>query len=310
MIDDREKFIAIVSISDIVRAIVMDKSFDKFASGRVRPQEKDIRALLKQSTVFRRTISTMVGNTEESKTFRVFDEKTSFSHLFRHFSQGFHRALVMRREGEGGCLISQSDCVRFIYKKMMEESGKEEVENLARKPLSELGVLYNVHALSIKDTETALAGFRKMLRWRAFSKWNLGAIPVVDKKGRVVANLSESDLRGADRASFVDLLKPVVEYLRTTHGSVRTPVAATGATTFSEAIRTILDEKIHRLWIVNKDGDPIGVVSLSDIISKFTNFNWAHTRAYELALDFQQEPEPEPHYVQQQEERKKRCTIM
>uniref|UniRef100_A0A7S4DQ38 CBS domain-containing protein n=2 Tax=Lotharella globosa TaxID=91324 RepID=A0A7S4DQ38_9EUKA len=308
MMDDREKFIAIVSISDIVRAIVMDKSFDKFASGRVRPREKDIRVLLKQCTVFRRTISTMVGNTEESKTFRVFDEKTPFSALFRHFSEGFHRALVMRREGEGPCLISQSDCVRFIYKRMMQESGNAKVASLAGKPLSELSVLYNVHALSIKDTETALAGFRKMLRWRAFSKWNLGAIPVVDKKGRVVANLSESDLRGTDRASFVDLLKPVVEYLRTTHGSVRTPVAATGATTFSEAIRTILEEKIHRLWIVNKDGDPIGVLSLSDIISKFTNFDWAHSRAYELALDFEQLPEPEPYPVEEQ--RKKRCTIM
>uniref|UniRef100_A0A7S3YW61 Uncharacterized protein n=1 Tax=Lotharella globosa TaxID=91324 RepID=A0A7S3YW61_9EUKA len=55
-------------------------------------------------------------------------------------------------------------------------------------------------------------------------------------------------------------------------------------------------------------GDPIGVLSLSDIISKFTNFDWAHSRAYELALDFEQLPEPEPYPVEEQ--RKKRCTIM
>jgi CBS domain-containing protein len=65
--------------------------------------------------------------------------------------------------------------------------------------------------IAIPETFSAIAAFRLLYIHR------VSAAPIVDHQGRIVGNLSASDLRGiiATRESLEALLKPVFQYLET-----------------------------------------------------------------------------------------------
>ena len=95
----------------------------------------------------------------------------------------------------------------------------------------------------------------------------------------MVGNLSCSDLRGtvAHRESLESLLFPVYKFLETRNilafnlrpDQIR---SVQPTDTVSIAARLALDSRIHRVWIVDKDDKPIGVVTLSDMLSLFLPF--------------------------------------
>lgn len=284
--DHTGKFFGFISISDIVIALMFNPAFAKFGKEGVdKIEKKDIEAILKRS-VLKNPVEDLVGISEESKNFWAFDEKEKLTRVFEYFSQGVHRALVTRKN-KPPCVISQSDAVKFIYSKLDQEKN---VGKLIEKPLSALGTLYNVRVLAVKTTESALCGFRRLLQWKSFRDWNLAALPVVDEQGHVVANLSETDLRGTDEGKLLDVLLPVMDYLTLIHGKPRKPITATKDTKFSVAIKKLIDENVHRLWIVDKKNNPVGVLSLSDVIAKFTVFDWPHLRAYENDYNMDLDP--------------------
>mmetsp|Transcript_11120 Transcript_11120/g.16650 ORF Transcript_11120/g.16650 Transcript_11120/m.16650 type:complete len:341 (+) Transcript_11120:65-1087(+) len=274
----KNKYIGIVSISDIVIATVFNPAFSKLASGTKAIDKlvrEDFKKIIEKS-VLKNPVSDLVGMTEEGKNLWVFDEKESLIKVSEYFAQGVHRALVSRSKGNPS-FISQTDLVRFIGKKVR-ESKDAVVTSFLKNSLSKLGYTRKgKRVIAVKTTETALAGFRRLLQWQSFRDWNLAALPIVDKDGKIVGNLSESDLREMNtEARLLDLLFVVPIFLKTYYGEMRKPVTVTGETSFLDALDKLLDENVHRIWIVDNDSKPIGVFSLSDVISQFTAFAWSH----------------------------------
>lgn len=96
---------------------------------------------------------------------------------------------------------------------------------------------------------------------------------------KIVGNLSESDLRGLNTDRLLDLLFPVLDYLKQFHGVVRKPVTVTVDSTFEQVVDKVLSEKVHRVWVVDAQNKPIGALSMSDIVAKLTKltiFDWPH----------------------------------
>mmetsp|Transcript_6474 Transcript_6474/g.8935 ORF Transcript_6474/g.8935 Transcript_6474/m.8935 type:complete len:338 (-) Transcript_6474:510-1523(-) len=270
------QFCGIVSVSDIVVAIVFNPCFAKLSNGGCLDKltRKDMEEIIERS-VLKNSVVDVIGVTEEGKNLWTFDESESLSKLAEYFAQGVHRALITRKSG-GPCLISQTDCARFIHSKI-KASKSSAVKKILDADLNSLGYVKGTDVVTVKDTETALHGFRRLLQWHSFRDWNLAALPVVDSKtGKIVGNLSESDLRGMNENRLLDLLFVIPMYMKTFYGIMGTPLTVTTNTTFKDAVDKLIEAKVHRLWVVDADEKPVGAFSLSDIISQFTPFSWSH----------------------------------
>lgn len=126
----------------------------------------------------------------------------------------------------------------------------------------------------------------------------MSCVAVTDDAGILVASLSESDLRGVQPADFASLALPVGQWLTyklavapfdtadaeqsvacgTTGGARRDPwaaalraarvvVTASPDTMLSNAAKSLVVSRLHRLFVVSPDGKPLAVVSLSDILA-------------------------------------------
>jgi len=99
------------------------------------------------------------------------------------------------------------------------------------------------------------------------------ALPIVNSSGTLVGSLSASDLRSLKREEYVSLLTNAMTFLKNRAPEQKLePVMCTLDESLSGVCKRILDKKVHRAWVVNNlsDRKVIGVVSLSDIIQKFS----------------------------------------
>ncbi|KAI8612104.1 hypothetical protein BC830DRAFT_1083585 [Chytriomyces sp. MP71] len=132
--------------------------------------------------------------------------------------------------------------------------------------------------ITVPDSFSALQAFRVMYMHRA------SAVGVVSARGKLVANLSASDLRGitADLEALESLFLPVLEFLatRTRHGpgEVKADQLKTVERDSSllEAVRCVIVNKIHRVWIEDGKEKPVGVLTLGDMIAFFVPASVGH----------------------------------
>lgn len=113
-----------------------------------------------------------------------------------------HRILIFDERGIVTNIISQTDVLRYIYKHM-ESLGRLRYQTVHQLELSTKPVLVAQANLP------ALEAFRKM------NEENVSGVAIVDSvDGKLVANLSISDLRGLTPAIFGSLALPLSEFLK------------------------------------------------------------------------------------------------
>lgn len=188
-------------------------------------------------------------------------------------------------------IISQSDVVRFLYRH------SSSIQSLRNTPIREV-MPVRKKILVIENTVPTYQAFRYMMSSGAT------AAALVDGVGQLVGNLSPSDLRGLNIVNLADLELPTTKYLEhkayqasganfhlpgslaTLYGvkpatsqtttdivisSTTNPHQIIAACTENETFGHVLDllalHKIHRVWIVEDTGVPVGVVSLTDVLT-------------------------------------------
>uniref|UniRef100_A0A7S3YYK0 CBS domain-containing protein n=1 Tax=Lotharella globosa TaxID=91324 RepID=A0A7S3YYK0_9EUKA len=248
------KFMGIVSISDIALSVAFRPCYTREGEDVHHLTKKEMEEILKsKGEKLAKPIADIMGLTEEGKYFCVLGEPDPIGRAFHNFSEGAHRALVLRKGDAGPCMLSQTDVARFLLDKLKSEPAshaKASVEKLMNTKISEVpranSDLSKGKIVSVNASEAALVGFRKLVQYHFPNEWNLAAIPVVsddDGKGgggKVVETLSSSDLRGLEAEVIMKLMKPIPEYLEELHGTkARKQVTVQGTTTFGEALRKV-----------------------------------------------------------------------
>jgi CBS domain-containing protein len=181
-----------------------------------------------------------------------------------------HRVPIVDDGGEVIGLISQSKVINFLYKNVEHFPDSAAVQVKDRfKPGK---------VVSIGIEKTAIDGYNLMATER------VSGLAVVDGEGKLVACLSASDLKGSmDMNLFHDLYLPIGMYLdkgtpefdrRQSH----LPVTCTLSSSIYEVLHKLATNHIHRIFLVDADNRPIGVISLCDIISMM-NFDQLVTDA-------------------------------
>ncbi|CAG8455613.1 11077_t:CDS:2 [Diversispora eburnea] len=141
------------------------------------------------------------------------------------------------------CFVSQTDVVRFLF----------QYNHILGKSLDTLA--------SDVANKATLTAFKKI------HQVGVSAVAVVNDDGSLVGEVSAADLRGLNSDRLSDLKKPVIAFLTSCKGDLIKPLTCHGKFTLSQVMSGIIHSKTHRAWVVDEDDIPIGVITLSDILT-------------------------------------------
>ncbi|EFJ45381.1 hypothetical protein VOLCADRAFT_109874 [Volvox carteri f. nagariensis] len=176
-------------------------------------------------------------------------------------------------------IVSQLDVVKLL------SEHKDKLELVMTKTLEELeifeGSVFTIHA-----SASALEAFHHM------ALDHKSCLGIVDNTGKLIGNVSVSDLRFLGPQNYGLLLSTVAEFSVVIAGKgpsqeeaingARVAGAADGkwsevlkdlplptlkpSGTFGQLLGTMASENLHRLYIVDEDGKPVSIVTLTDVL--------------------------------------------
>jgi CBS domain-containing protein len=180
--------------------------------------------------------------------------------------KGCHRVpMLMSIEKEKGKgltrFVTQSQVVQFIATNL------QVFGSVLDKTVLQSG-LGTGGAVSLKTSDTTIDALRLL------AKTHVTGFPIVDEHGKLVNVFSARDLRYFAATTYADkvLTLPIEEFL----DKVRTDYKYMAPRTVAicglmDTLRTVITKmnglRIHRLFVVSPKDEPIGVVTLTDIIA-------------------------------------------
>mmetsp|Transcript_1047 Transcript_1047/g.1438 ORF Transcript_1047/g.1438 Transcript_1047/m.1438 type:complete len:326 (-) Transcript_1047:45-1022(-) len=220
------------------------------------------------------SVGDVLKNDARASHVSIYKPTDPLSTLLQEFSQGYHRVLVYTLPDNANApssyahtncyrLISQSDVVHFLLKKANNNELPEHMMEIIKRPLSELnlGNPLGNKLILVKKSQAAIDAFVEM------SSKNVSAVPVTDENGKIVANLSASDLRGITGHQLSDLNLHVLDFIEKRTGKKPAhPVTSETENSLLEVMQQTVGAKVHRTWVVDSDAKPVSVVTFTDII--------------------------------------------
>jgi len=168
-----------------------------------------------------------------------------------------HRIPVVGPDGRCVSIISQSALVKSLA---------DHVNNDLAETLEEAGLEYKKDIISAQDSASAKNVFELLDSHR------LSGIAVVDEEtGKLVGNTSARDIK-LSVLGRSNMDQDIISYLASVRQSTfskkeRYPSAHVSEdSTVGHALRMLAKTGYHRVFVVDKDVRPIGVVSVADII--------------------------------------------
>lgn len=169
-----------------------------------------------------------------------------------------HRIPVMGKDGRCSSIISQSALVKALVK---------HVNDPLDETLEEAKLEYKKDLVSALDTASAKDVFELLDSKR------LSGIAIVDSEtGKLVGNTSARDIKLAISETGVDMDMDILSYLATVRQATPTkkeryPSAHVATTsTVGHAIRLLEKTGYHRVFVVDQECKPVGVISVADVI--------------------------------------------
>jgi CBS domain-containing protein len=191
----------------------------------------------------------------EDNEYKLFDQRTNLLEIANYLSKGnHHRVLVVDMEDDNKPvgIISQMDIARWLAK---------HAENVpvALRTLDAKNIMAP-NPLCVREGDMALSALQKCV------KHHYSGVGVVANNGSLVANISLSDLRGLVPETGNRLKLPVMRFLNETHLVVKEPVTVAADTPFTGLVKLLCQNHIHRLYVVDNDRKPTGLISLTSLL--------------------------------------------
>jgi len=257
------EFTAIVTVHDILSHALFNQVFDcvqnTLCTPRSREEFKEYFNGLKKEHGF---FNTAVKEINVKEYVRVFGREEAVTDLLDYFTSGHHRRALFAFNGAIQ-ILTQSDLLKFIY-----YSIKDTPMAPLDQPLENADRFIQGKApiVTISKDIMALEGFKKL------HTHGVAALAVTDEEGKLTYTLSGADLRGITLWNIGNLLEPLEEYIQVSNKPPKSPVvqhphSIAGEAVMADAIQMMLHNRIHRVWICDQEGKPIGVVTFSDILS-------------------------------------------
>jgi CBS domain-containing protein len=195
----------------------------------------------------------------------IVEDASLLSVLAGFGQQGVRRRPVVAKDDQGErilTIVSQLDVVRWLsrhHKELSPAFSNITIQNVVEKEqtdprFSKLRQVCNV----MKDTMMADV-------LRLLDQSNLNGVSVVDHVGKLVANISVSDLQFVVERNLDNLFMTVEHFLQRVP---RRPLITCPPTaTLMEVIDKLANAGVHRIYVVNRDEEPMAVITLTDVIN-------------------------------------------
>ncbi len=172
------------------------------------------------------------------------------------FRVGTHRAVAVKSVTDAAspveAILSQTQLLCFLA---------DHLAVFEPHPNTPLGSLQRKKLVTMLPSEPALQAFEKI------QALGVSAIAVVDEQGRLVNSVSASNVRLLTPENVEWLLLPVGEWMQKMN--IRQANSARTDTTFKDAIQTVRDSHLHRLWIVDENQRLVSVLTVGDVLRRF-----------------------------------------
>eukprot|EP01129_Flabellula_baltica_P003563 TRINITY_DN13319_c0_g1_i1.p1 TRINITY_DN13319_c0_g1~~TRINITY_DN13319_c0_g1_i1.p1 ORF type:complete len:314 (+),score=51.85 TRINITY_DN13319_c0_g1_i1:29-943(+) len=176
-----------------------------------------------------------------------------------HFQMRLHRVLTTDWHGLVYNVVSQTDLINFAYAHM--DKLPEDLLDSTIEDLDLFRVVINVREESFLIDALSI-----------LFKNRLSGLALVDNNYKITGNLSCSDLRGITPTSFEFFQGKVSQFLNKIEeeqGTTRKPfIFVQKDNTFRELLKILTESHVHRVFLKDELEHPIGVISLSDVLSK------------------------------------------
>jgi CBS domain-containing protein len=184
----------------------------------------------------------------------VIDLVVGVRQIFRQNTQRFG---VRDKSGSLVGVLSRSSIVHFLAKNL------DKFSHFVNKSLTDLKFGFR-DVVSVPMTSSAAEAFE------IITKQELNGVAVVDEQGVLHGNLSVSDLKliGYNFEILSNVLKPLSELLPHAK-SFAEVLTISPSTTVAQLVQKFESTHVHRLYTVDENRKPIGVITLYDVIRLF-----------------------------------------
>jgi len=184
--------------------------------------------------------------------FRTVLEEDDILSVMEVLGKGNHRVGIVNVLSDIQNLITQSDVVRLIAANLS-LLGPD-----ANRSVQDWGFT-DRRVVVLNAAETALNSFKLM------NDMKVSAAPIVNEHGALVGTLSVSDLKGLVVESFDHLVGTTLQFSERHRYVESVPFVCSPTDSFAHVVSGVVQSRKHRVWVVDGNHKPVGVLSLTDI---------------------------------------------
>jgi len=257
---ETNNFLGFVDMMDLLSNVVSFYADREIPGGEEVPISwcRNIETLQQRGEEFaKQPITALIDKSRVDEYCPVSHHGTLFQVMEDVLSHNIHRVPVFDNTDKVYSILSQSDLIQFLFENIKEVG-------IARYDTVEKLGLGTSAVISMSAKAKAIHAFFLMLYNR------VSAVAIVSGNGELVGNLSASDLRGLDQNTFTQLLMPVMEFVKSVKRH-RGLITCKKDSTLESVLSKLANNRVHRLWMVDDQNGPIGVVTLTDIMKLFSN---------------------------------------
>lgn len=256
--EEKADYIGLVDVMDFVATVCMMNNAKEFIEALAHREITWKEFFEREQTVFADQEIGEMCNASGRNPWCPVHESLPLHSVMDVFGKdvNVHRVPVVNDDGKVVGLIAQSKIIAFLRRELgaYEEVSQRKVSDVwdkTREP-----VCVNANDPTFKAFQTII-------------NQNVNGACVVDDEGVLVGALSASDIKGSMQNAmlFSGLRLPVREYLAAAHNESLKPVSCTTSSTILSVLEQLDDHHIHRVFVVDEQSKPIGVLSLCDVIT-------------------------------------------
>jgi len=183
-----------------------------------------------------------------------------------------HRVAIVNKSNEFVGIITQSDLIRYI------KENQQQLGSKMNKKIKDLWKLGEKKVESIHCDKFVIDALVRLETSR------VSGIAVVDNHGKIVGNISASDLKRmqvklAEQLCY-DIYQNIHQFINVENTESQAKLSASlphfdaiivqGEDTLGQVVDTVTTKRVHRVYVVDDQQKPIGEISLCDILCQFT----------------------------------------
>ncbi|GFP88956.1 snf1-related protein kinase regulatory subunit gamma-like pv42a [Phtheirospermum japonicum] len=240
-------------------------------------------------------VSSIIGQCVESLSLWTLSCNTDITDCMEVFSKGIHRALVpvdSQLENISGVelvdsassyrMVTQMDLLNFL------KAHQHELRDILERPVSGIGAVSDI-VFGVSDKTNVIEAIKCM------NGASLNAVPILEstndivedhgqlisgKDRKLVATFSTTDLRGCPMPLLQSCLHlNVMDFINRLSNSTKDLVTCRTESLLGEVLDKVVNNHVHRAWVVDELGLLVGLISLTDII-RVTRV-WLLSEAYD-----------------------------